>query len=191
MSIRSPRRIVVGVSGSAASVAALRWAASEASDRRARLDVVRYCETSTSPPPYNGHVPPPAAERRAMASRELASIVREVLGPQPAVEVVAELADGRAERDLADRCADADLLVLGTHARAQSAGQAVGPVLRACISSARCPVVIVAAGDSPVVASNAADQPQRGSVPLAPLRVTQLGHSGQVMVTFGPSQALG
>ena len=110
--------IVVGVSGSRASVAALRWAADEALRRQARLSVVCAWDHRLRPA-----VPPDGIE--------------------------AELAQGVPERVLIDRSAIAALLVLGA-ARPQDAhGLSVGPVLRACLSRACCPVVVVSATAGP------------------------------------------
>ena len=65
-----------------------------------------------------------------------------------------ELAEGSPARVLIDQSAGAELLVLGTAEHAsQSAGEGppdVGPVARACLHSAACPVVIVAPCDAPL-----------------------------------------
>jgi nucleotide-binding universal stress UspA family protein len=59
----------------------------------------------------------------------------------------AEVTHGLAARALVDRCDGADMLVLGAHMPADSVSPPVGPVIRACLSRAPCPVVIVHAGD--------------------------------------------
>jgi Universal stress protein family len=69
----------------------------------------------------------------------------------PPGRVKAELTDELPARALVDRTAGAEMLVLGTsqHGR-QPAGQppaAMGPVARACLRHAHCPIVIVAAPD--------------------------------------------
>jgi nucleotide-binding universal stress UspA family protein len=58
-------------------------------------------------------------------------------------EVATELTEGGAGRTLVDVSADADLLVLGS---GSPAAESVGPVIRACLSHAHCPVVIVRPG---------------------------------------------
>lgn len=138
--------IVVGVSGSRASVAALRWAADEALRRRSRLSVVCAWDHRLRPAHYaevgEKHAP---ADVRAALHSDLAAAMRAAFGPVPPDSVDAELAEGVPERVLIDRSAIAALLVLGA-ARPQDAhGLSVGPVLRACLSSARCPVVVVSA----------------------------------------------
>jgi nucleotide-binding universal stress UspA family protein len=145
--------IVVGVSGSRASVAALRWAADEAQRRHARLSVVCAWDHSLRPAPYaevgGNHAP---ADARAACHSGLAAAMRVAFGPVPPDGIDAELAEGVPERVLIDRSAIAALLVLGA-ARPQDAhGLSVGPVIRACLSRARCPVVVVnaAAGTNAV-----------------------------------------
>jgi nucleotide-binding universal stress UspA family protein len=144
MSETAQQEIVVGVSGSRASVAALTWAADEARRRSARLSVVSAWDHSLRPAPYadtsEGHA---ADDPQATMRSEVAAAVRAALGPEPPADVETELAEGMPERVLIGRSAMADLLVLGA-ARAQDAtGQPVGPVIRACLSRARCPVVVV------------------------------------------------
>ena len=101
------RRVVVGVNGSMASLAALRWAAREAGLRQARLHVYA------------------------------------LLGRSPEVPVDAEVVDGLVAKVLIDRAAGADLLVLGDPATSQL--EVIGPVARACLRHAPCPVVVVGA----------------------------------------------
>ena len=145
------RRIVVGVNGSAASLAALRWAAAEAGLRRAGLLVVHVWDrTRRQVAPYAalGGRTTPAEERSAARSR-LTGVLRVVFGPRPPASVTTELAEGLVARVLLDRAADADLLVLGATAHAEPGGSAArphaGPVARACVNGASCPVVIVCA----------------------------------------------
>ena len=66
-------------------------------------------------------------------------------GAGPPADVTAEVAEGMAERVLALRSRDAGLLVLGAAADAGMAGRPAGPVIRACMRSARCPLVIITA----------------------------------------------
>jgi nucleotide-binding universal stress UspA family protein len=145
-------RIVVGVSGSKASIAALRWAAEQARDRHARLDVVRAWEDPPPRAPYALERSVSGEAGPAEAGRQLQSIVRTALGTPDATMANAEVTRGRAARALVDRCSGADMLVLGAHQPANPVGHPagpppVGPVIRACLRGAPCPVVIVRAGD--------------------------------------------
>jgi len=83
-----------------------------------------------------------------VAPRLLLSEVSQGGAASPAVST--ELVEGAPERVLADASADADLLVLGSgsqspvaHVDPQIVDRPTGPVIRACLSHARCPVVII------------------------------------------------
>lgn len=139
------RRIVVGVDGSAASVAGLRWAAREAQLRGAELHAVYAwdgAERHRAPYAASSGVPSLADDRAAAASL-LAGSVHAALGRTPPAALRAELADGRAERVLLDRAIGAELLVLGGVGRPDLRQPATGPVHRACLHAAPCPVVVV------------------------------------------------
>jgi len=135
--------IVVGVSGSRASAAALRWAADEARRRDARLDVV-LC-WSAEPRAYYA---PPRGQHGSCGqeyARQLAATVRKVLDGDTPHGLTAEVVEGAAERALPAAAAGADLLVLGSTSSGH-AGFAVGPVIRACLGRVGCPVVVVGPG---------------------------------------------
>jgi nucleotide-binding universal stress UspA family protein len=135
------QRIVVGVHDSPASLAALGWAAREAHLRGAGLQVVRAWERRAgwaSYAPHPGH--PGARHEPAVMAARLQEAVRALLGPAPAITVTVEVIEGLAARVLLDRAESADLLVLGG-----TAGPVSGPVARACLRHAACPVVVVTA----------------------------------------------
>jgi nucleotide-binding universal stress UspA family protein len=139
------RRVVVGVNGSMASLSALRWAARDAGLRQARLHVVCALDPGQArAAPYAGH------PRRLLPGQAglptdalLQALVHTELGPSPLVTVDAEVVDGLAARVLIDRAGGADLLVLGDPATSQF--EVIGPVARACLRHAPCPVVVVGA----------------------------------------------
>ncbi len=110
------RYLVVGVHDSAASYAALQWAAREAKLRETSLLVVRAWEDQAAAP-YA-----PCARRRVGEEEGLAAATR-------------------LEQVLLDRAVDAGLLVLG--GAVSSSSGPVGPVARACLPHPPCPVVIV------------------------------------------------
>jgi len=142
--------LVVGVSGSRASAAALRWAAAEALRRHARLRVVRTWDPEFDAPYAPSGQRPGPHEQRESAGASLASQLRATFGRQMPAWVTAELARGVAERVLVDRSAGADLLVLGSAAPPSPTARSVGPVVRACLSRSQCPVVVCAA-DQPTI----------------------------------------
>src|SRR4029077_6271046 len=147
------RRIVVGVDGSAESVAALRWACREASLRAAEVLAVLALESGCHQvASYAVPAPRQAGGSWGSARDVLRRSVSEALGLFPGVSVRTEIAEGLAARVLLDLAADADLLVLGRHSHGPAPYRAAGPVIRACLRAARCPVVIIGAVDS--VAAN-------------------------------------
>jgi nucleotide-binding universal stress UspA family protein len=72
--------------------------------------------------------------------------MRAEFGPVTPDGVTMELAEGVPEPVLVDRSAAADLLVLGVSTPTWLAGRSVGPVVRACLARARCPVVNIIGG---------------------------------------------
>jgi nucleotide-binding universal stress UspA family protein len=145
MNMMNQPAVVVGVSGSRASAAALRWAVDEAKRRHALLRIVRCWEPEIHAPyaPVGGQLT--RAQQREAASQGLAALIRAEFGTETPAGVTAELARGTAERTLVDRSAGADLLVLGSESPPTAAGRSIGPVIRACLSRAECPVVVCAA----------------------------------------------
>ena len=144
-------RIVVGVYGSAGSAAAMRWALHEARLRHARIHLVCACyrdarlRASYAPSSWVTRQDDPYAAVRALFSAA-ADLARRYLPPG---RLTTELVDESPARALLDRCADAEMLVLGTGRPALRPGQpspAMGPVARACLRLAPCPVVVVGSG---------------------------------------------
>jgi nucleotide-binding universal stress UspA family protein len=139
-------RIVAGVHGTPASDAALDWAAREARLRRAHLHLVLARDPAVSRRAPYAH---PAAPTSFDADTAwLAGAAVRAARTLPQRRVSTELADGLPARVLADRAAGASLLVLG----AAPAGF-LGPVARACLRQAPCPVVIVVPDSRPAPAA--------------------------------------
>lgn len=150
------QRIVVGVKRSAASLAALRWAAAEARLRQATLHVVHAWEPAARRASYAILGDSPAGGQERLRARDnLAAMMCAAFGAEVPDGMTAEIAEGMAERVLAHRSRDAGLLVLGAAADAGVTGRPAGPVIRACMRSASCPLVIItaAAGAQPPVVS--------------------------------------
>ena len=139
------RRIVVGVDGSAESVAALRWACREASLRAAEVLAVLALESACHQVASYAAPPPRQAGGSWGAARDvLRRSVSEALGLFPGVSVRTEIAEGLAARVLLDLAADADMLGPGrnsrgpvTGPRARSSGLACAPHGARWSSSAR------------------------------------------------------
>jgi nucleotide-binding universal stress UspA family protein len=147
MSVPAVRRIVVGVDGSVESVAALRWVFREAPIRGAEVQVVHVregrCHSLAS------YAVPALAEDDV--SIDIDDLVRTVQADQaPGVQARVEKVDGLAAKVLLDRCAGADMLVLGTSGDVPGALRSAGPVIRACLRRAPCPVVVISAAQDPM-----------------------------------------
>ncbi|MFK0113442.1 universal stress protein [Streptomyces sp. NPDC091217] len=155
--------IVVGVDGSEASLAALRWAAEQA--RAIHADVIavhawepigdRFAPYAPAP------VRPTAAEQRAEAARMLATAVQKVSGPRNSRSIRAVVAEGPPAQVLPARASGARLLVLGRRAHAQRGLPALGTVGRACVRCATVPVVMVPVAPRPAPPSAAAPEAER------------------------------
>jgi nucleotide-binding universal stress UspA family protein len=151
MALQAPGgRILVGVDGSPASIAAARWAAAEAQLRGMWLHVVYVRDRGASPASYAPLSAAAGTDDRTAREAALTATVREAVGPGAWPAVRLELVDGLPVRVLLDRAAGAAMLVLGCTRSAGMAGAPVGkpgppigPVARDCLRGAPCPVVIV------------------------------------------------
>ena len=138
---------VVGVDGSEASYAALRWALADAQRRGAGTTVH---VVSVHPAEYaTGMVDAPLAWHdniehqdrvRNLISDVLKKAADEGLGD---VNVTRQESVGHTARILLDAAADADLLVVGTRGHGGFAGLLLGSVAQTCVAHANCPVVVV------------------------------------------------
>ncbi|HEV2374721.1 MAG TPA: universal stress protein [Streptosporangiaceae bacterium] len=135
--------IVVGVDGSAASLAALQWAGREAGLRSSALHVVHVWEDEARhwAPYASATFRRRRAGARQSAGARLEELAEAALGAHPEVNMVVEVADGLPARILLDRAARADLLVLGSPS--DPAPDTLGPVAQVCLRHAPCPVVVV------------------------------------------------
>jgi nucleotide-binding universal stress UspA family protein len=140
---------VVGVDGSTASLAALRWAVREAGLRGTTLHVARAWEDAAKRvAPYASHASPPDRTEDLLDARKRLEdeVTAAVSGASP-VAVTVEIAEGLAARVLLDHADGAEMLVLGS---ARCAPDGIGPVARACLRHAPCPVVVVSVAMSGV-----------------------------------------
>ncbi len=143
----------MGIDGSAASKAALRWAAEMAGRVGARLEVIRAWHY---PPPYHewdarpssyGFLPllPDRDRAEQLARDELTATTAEVLGAHPTVKFDERVINGHAGHVLIEASTDAALLVVGQHGHNRLQAFVLGSVARVCTEQARCPVVVIPA----------------------------------------------
>jgi nucleotide-binding universal stress UspA family protein len=147
MTVPIARRIVVGVDGSDESAVALRWACREARLRGAQVHAVAAWEAphrgvasyawSARVPVQSGYV----ADSAPVVAEQLRQMVQSV--SEPGLVIRPEVVEGLPARVLLDRAIGADMLVLGSGNH--PAMRAAGPVVRACVSHAPCPVVVIGA----------------------------------------------
>lgn len=151
MSVPAVRRIVVGVDGSAESATALRWACREAALRGAEVLAVHAREAPVhSMASYAGCAVRAEARPGEVDVDVMWRSVMPVLAP--GVLVRTDVAEGLAARVLLERCEGADMLVLGTAGDmpgASGSARSAGPVIRACLRRAPCPVVVISAAQEP------------------------------------------
>jgi nucleotide-binding universal stress UspA family protein len=145
-------RVVVGVDGSPASMAAIGWAAREARAHGLPLHVVHVRDPEGLP---LAHYAPMTGDSQASAGTgddeaALKAMTEEAAGSDPLAAVQLEVVDGLPARVLLDRSAEAEMLVLGSSRPAEDpdrhTGQPrdpLGPVARTCVRAAQRPVVIV------------------------------------------------
>jgi nucleotide-binding universal stress UspA family protein len=152
MSVPAVRRIVVGVDSSTESAAALRWACREASLRGAEVHAVHVREANCHS--LASYAVPASSDTDDPEGTDLDAMWRMVLPDQEidpqAVQIRTEVADGLAARVLLERCSGADMLVLGTASDVPGALRSAGPVIRACLRRAPCPVVVIGAAQDPL-----------------------------------------
>ncbi|MDW4904058.1 universal stress protein [Streptomyces sp. ADMS] len=139
--------IVVGIDGSGASMAALRWAAEQARALHTHVVAVHAWEPKGFGLAPYARVPtgPTHAEQRVEAARLLASTVRKVFGPRIDDSVRAVVVEGPPARMLLEQTSGAVLLALGHKTHEQDGLPAFGMVGRACLRGAKVPVVAVPA----------------------------------------------
>lgn len=136
----APYTVVVGVSVTSKSPAALRWAAAQAAQNRGHLVAVRAWRMPPSSGTTSGVMaarPPDEATVIKSAKRSLEADVTEILGPDHGAEL--RLVRGSHRRVLLDESRDADLLVMDAPRRLT--GQPL--FAQRVVGAATCPVVVM------------------------------------------------
>lgn len=137
--------VVVGVDGSAGSIAALRWAARYGDETGATIRAIRawhYPAAAGIGP--TGRAPTAVTEGVEQEIFDhLTQAVSQVYPDGPPANVEARLAYGHSAQALIEQSQDADLLVVGSKGRGAFKGMLVGSVSIHCVTSAACPVVVV------------------------------------------------
>jgi nucleotide-binding universal stress UspA family protein len=151
-----PDTIVVGVDGSPASLAGLRWAADEAKLRGARLVAVHaWLSVSALDVGAPGLIPAPPVDvpgaveaRREAAEAELDAALADAFPEGAPVEIERLLVEDDAADALERESKQADLVVVGSRGRSGLTAALLGSVSKHVIDHAPCPVVVVKAKPS-------------------------------------------
>ena len=146
-------RIVVGVDGSPGSLAALRWALTEASLRGVNVHVVGAWKFPGGMGgigmgmgyPMSAEVDSP----KSLLAAEIEATVAAATAPAPAgdapptVTVTVSLVEGDPATELHRAVGHGDLLVVGSRGHGEVAGLLLGSVSQHVVTRARCPVIVV------------------------------------------------
>jgi nucleotide-binding universal stress UspA family protein len=137
--------VVVGVDGSAESVAALRWAAAYAGamDASVRAVMAWHYPTAVGPAPVGVAPAVVTNEVRQGVEDTLRRVVAEVLPDEPAGSVQTQVSYGHPSQVLVEESEKADLLVVGGRGHGAFTGMLVGSVSVYCVSHAACPVAVI------------------------------------------------
>lgn len=131
------RRILVGIDGSDASFAALRWAAAEAARAGVQLDVLHAWGSANN----RFGLTDDEDQLRSMAQDALARAEAQLQELGCAYSL--RLAYGPAARLLVDGSVSSDLLVVSTRGRGGIPALVLGSVSQQCLTHADCPVALV------------------------------------------------
>jgi nucleotide-binding universal stress UspA family protein len=143
MSENESRPVVVGVDGSPAAQAALRWAVEDARRRGCPVDVITAWH-----PDYGGMIGPvPAEVLMAMSPQVMKETARKNLDAAvqgfEGVEIRAILIEGDARDALTKASEAAELLVVGSRGHNTVVEVVLGSVSSYCVHHAACPVVVI------------------------------------------------
>lgn len=141
--------VVVGVDGSAESVAALRWAARYATATGARMRALLawHYPAAAGQAPVGVAPEPIRAQTEAQMHEALDAAIAKAYEGQEAAAVEKSTAYGHPAQALIEASKEADLLVVGHRGHGAFTGMLVGSVSIHCVTGAFCPVVVVRGSD--------------------------------------------
>jgi nucleotide-binding universal stress UspA family protein len=137
--------VVVGVDGSPASLAALRWAAHEADRRQTALHVIFGLGQQVSLAPIAW----PTVRFHDEAKQLVADLVSAAQRLAPRVAVTGEVANCTPDTALLDESARAAVVVVGAHGNVGLTDLRIGTVAGRVATHAQCSVVVVPADHRP------------------------------------------
>lgn len=134
------QRIVVAVDGSAASEAAIAWAAQQASLTGAHIEAVIAWHIPAIA--YGAMTYPNEGDLEQASAQTLEETLDKVLGKDRS-NVTTRVIQGPAALALVEVAKGADLLVMGSRGHGAFRGMLLGSVSDYCVARAPCPVVVV------------------------------------------------
>ncbi|GAB3899685.1 universal stress protein [Kibdelosporangium lantanae] len=137
------KNIIVGIDGSPASGAALRWATSVAAGMHATVSAVTVQRRTPAflPATSMALLPHGTLPERSPATR--AERLHAVVVESGDQDVAEYLLTGDPARELVRMAGPDDLIVVGSHGALTPASAMLGSVTAACLRHARCPVVVI------------------------------------------------
>jgi nucleotide-binding universal stress UspA family protein len=141
--------VVVGVDGSAQSVAALRWAAryATATGARVRALVAWHYPGAVGGPPTEVAPKTVHDQTEAQMHETLDAAIAQAYEGQDSAGAEKHTAYGHPAQALIEASKEADLLVVGRHGRGAFTGMTLGSVSIHCVTGAFCPVLVVRHGN--------------------------------------------
>jgi nucleotide-binding universal stress UspA family protein len=132
-------KVVVGIDGSPASLAALEWALRYASMSRSSVDVVAAWDWH-----INVSLAPIAPDFAPEISAEqvLDCVILQKRAEHPELQIDGRVVQGNAASVLEDASKGAALLVIATRGHRELAGLLIGSVSEHCVTHAQCPVLV-------------------------------------------------
>lgn len=143
--------VVVGVDGTDAGVEALRVGLREASLRNCAVEVVTCWQPDTWYGTAIGADPDDSLARARVAQEETVTTVLSDTTDRPMLS--RRVIQGPAGPTLTRLAHNAEFLVVGTHHKNVVERSVLGSVSEHCVRHARCPVIVVPATESALVAS--------------------------------------
>ena len=144
--------IVVGVDGSEASKAALRWGVNQARRYGSTVTAMQIWQYPVMA--FDGYgggavAMMTAEDYEKVTEQSLATTVADVVGDDLSVPIVMSVCNGHAASKLVDAGDAADLLVVGSEGHGGFSGMLLGSVSMHVVHHAKCPVVVVRPGWTP------------------------------------------
>jgi nucleotide-binding universal stress UspA family protein len=141
-------RVVVGVDGSAGSIAALRWAAQEASLRGVGVHVVMAWQRQRAygfANVFGVGMDPTFDTEESLAKEAVEEAMRlvEGAGRKREVSMTWATVEGHPAMALLAVVEDGDILVVGSRGHGGFVGALLGSVTQHVVAHARCPVVVI------------------------------------------------